>query len=266
MTAVPLGASVAMPEVGKPYGQRLLQRYKGGGGLLPPGLAAEEVARRWALARPELDAWALASHDKAARAQRKRPSYLLPIEGSSGAKLARDEAAGRPLRRSDVARLLPAYVEGGVVTAANIAAEGDGASAVLIASPERAAALGLTPAACFVSFAVAGAEPSVWPAATIPATWGALERAGLGVDDIDRWEVHESSAAAVLAWLAATNVDAERVNRDGGALATTAPLGAVGAGLVATAVAGLVERTERRTLVCVAGDGGVATACVLERV
>ena len=266
MTAVPLGASVAVPEIGKPYGQRLQQRYKRGEGLLPPGLAAEEVARRWGLARPDLDAWALASYEKAARAQRNRPSYFLPVESSSGTKLSKDEAVVRPLRRSDIGRLLPAYMEGGAVTAANIAAEGDGASAVLIASPDRAAALGQTPIARFVSFAVAGTEPAVWPTATLPATWGALERAGLGVEDIDRWEVHESSAAAVLAWLAVTKVEAERVNRDGGALATTAPLGAVGAGLFATAVAGLVDRSERRALVCVAGEGGVGTACVLERV
>jgi acetyl-CoA acyltransferase len=266
MTAVPLGASVATPEVGKPYGQRLQQRYKSGGGLLPPGLAAEEVARRWALPRSELDAWALASHEKAARAQRKRPPYLLAIEGSAGTKLGKDEAVARPRRRSDVARLLPAYVEGGVVTAANIAAEGDGASALLIASPDRAAALGLTPVARFASFAVAGTEPPVWPTATVPATWAALARAGLGLEEIDGWEVYESSAAGVLAWLAATKVEPGKVNRDGGALATTAPLGAVGAGLFATAIAALVERSERRALVCAAGDGGVGTACVIERV
>ena len=265
MTAVPLGASVAVPEIGKPYGQRLQQRYKGGLGLLPPGLAAEEVARRWALARSELDAWALTSHEKAARAQRRRPSYLLPVNGPLESKLARDEAVARPLRRSDVARLSPAYLGEGVVTAANIAAEGDGSSAVLVASPERAADLGLAPIARFASFAVAGTEPSVWPLATVPATWAALERAGLSADEIDSWEVYESSAAAVLAWLAATKVGAERVNRDGGALATTAPLGAVGAGMVATAVAGLRDRDERWALVCVAGDGGIGTACVLER-
>jgi acetyl-CoA acyltransferase len=266
MTAVPLGASVAVPEIGKPYGQRLQQRYKNGGGLLPPGLAAEEVVRRWGLTRSELDTWALASHEKAVRAQRRQPSYFLAVGGEPEGKLARDEAVARPLRRSAVARLSPAYLEGGVVTAANIAAEGDGSSGLLIASPERAADLGLTPIARFVSFAVAGTDPAVWPMATIPATWGALKRAGLGVDEIDRWEVHESSAAAVLAWLALTNVEAERVNPDGGALATTAPLGAVGAGLIAAAVAGLRDRDERRALVCVAGDGGVGTACVLERV
>ena len=266
MTAVPLGASVAVPEVGKPYGQRLQQRYKGEAGLLPPGLAAEEVARRWSLARSELDAWALASHDRAARAQRKRPAYLLTIEAPPQGKLARDEAVTRALRRADVARLPPAYVEGGVVTAANIAAEGDGAAVVLIASPERATSLGLTPIARFVSFAVTGAEPAVWPVATVPATREALERAHLGAHEIDRYEVHESSAAAVLAWLAAINVEAGTVNCDGGALATTAPLGAVGAGLFGTAVAGLVGGPGRRALVCVAGDGGVATACVLERV
>jgi len=137
---------------------------------------------------------------------------------------------------------------------------------LLIASPERASSLSLTPRAWFVSFAVAGTSPSIWPTATVPATHEALRRAGLAEVDIDRWEVHESSACAVLAWLAEMGVDPEKVNQDGGALATTAPLGAAGAGLFAPAVAALANGGDRRAVVCVAGEAGVGTACVLERV
>lgn len=266
MTAVPLGASLSVPSVGKPYGQRLQDRYKGqGGGLVPPGLAAEEVARRWSLDRPRLDKWAIESRQRALRAQRKRPSYMLSLPGAAKTSLAMDEAIGRRSSLAEVAALSPVYLEGGVVTAANMAAEGDGASALLIASADRADQLALVPMARFVSFATVGTDPLVWPAATVPAAKAALERAGLTVDDIDWWEVHESSAVAVQVWLAEMKVDDELVNPTGGALATTAPIGAVGAGLFAAAVSGLVEAGLRRALVCVAAEGGIGTACVLER-
>jgi acetyl-CoA acyltransferase len=266
MTSVPLGASLAVPAVGKPYGQWLKARYKEGAGLLPPGLVAEELAIRWDLPRAELDEWALISGDRAQRAQQSPPRYMAPVPVPGQVAMARDEALGKPLTLAAAAALLPAYKEGGVITAANIAAEGDGACAVLIASPGRARTLSLTPIARFVSFATAGASPDVWPMATLPATREALQRARLGVQDIDRWEIYESSAAAVLAWLAETGVVRERVNPDGGALAITAPLGAVGAGLFAAAVEGLAQRGERRAVVSVAGDPGVGTACVLESV
>ena len=267
MTAVPLGASLSVPSVGKPYGQRLQDRYKGpgGGGLVPPGLAAEEVALRWSLDRSQLDKWALESRERALRAQRKRPSYMLALPGPAKTALAMDEALGRRLSRGEVAALSPVYLEGGVVTAANMAAEGDGASALLIAGADRADALALMPVARLVSFATVGTDPLVWPAATVPAAKAALDRAGLTADDIDWWEVHESSAAAVHVWLAEMKVSADQVNPTGGALAITAPLGAVGAGLFVAAVSGLVDARLRRALVCVAAEGGIGTACVLER-
>lgn len=264
MTAVPLGASLSVPSVGKPYGQRLQDRYKGGG-LPPPGLAAEEVARRWSLDRTQLDKWAIESRQRASRAQRKRPSYMLSLPGTAKTSLVMDEALGRRSSLAEVAALSPAYLEGGVVTAANMAAEGDGASALLIASAERAGELALVPMARLVSFATVGTDPLVWPAASVPAAKAALERAGLTVDDIDWWEVHESSAVAVQVWLAEMKVGADLVNPTGGALATAAPLGAVGAGLFVAAVSGLVEAGLRRALVCVAAEGGIGTACVLER-
>ena len=266
MTAVPLGASLAVPAVGKPYGHRLQERYKSGNGLLPPGLVAEEVALKWSLTRSMLDDWARASRDRARRAQKARPRYLCTIPTPPRGALAKDEALAASPSRAEMAALLPTYKDGGVITAANISAEGDGACALLLASPSRACDLSLAPRARFISFATAGAAPDIWPMATVPATWEALKRAGLGVEDIDRWEIYESSAAAVLAWLAEMGVAPEKVNPDGGTLATTAPLGAVGAGLFAAAVDGLSERGGGRALVSVAGDAGVGTACVIESV
>ncbi len=270
MSVVPLGANLAVPAVGKPYGRRLQERYREGGGLLPPGLAAEEVVRRWSLHRAELDAWALASQTRARRAQRRQPGHFVAVPaaplspGAGGSRLVRDEALLPRRSLADLAALAPMYADGGTITAANMAAEGDGAAALLIASRQRARELGLSAKAVIVSFAVAGAGPEVWPVATIGATSEALRRAGLVADEVGRFEVHESSAAAVLAWMAATGVSPERVNPEGGALATTAPIGAAGAGLFAAAVAGLASGEARYALVSCAGEGGVATACVLE--
>jgi len=99
---------------------------------------------------------------------------------------------------------------------------------------------------------------------TVPAARLALKRARLRRDAIDWWYVDESSAAAVLAWAVEMGVELERVNPDGGSLATTSPLGAVGAGLLAMAAAGIASGRGSRALVCVAGEGGLAAACVLE--
>jgi acetyl-CoA acetyltransferase len=300
MTVVPLGASLAQPSVGRPYGERLLERYRAGAGLLPPGLVAEEVASRWSLARADLDAWVVGSYGKALRAQLVQPTFLLPVPTSAGAAsggagsttagsrdgasrgggatkaaarrgsqpqaLSRDEALEHPRALAELAGLPPAYLNGGVITAANMAAEGDGAAAVLLASPARAGELGLVPKARIVSLAAVGGDPAVWPAASVPATWKVLEHAGLGPSEVDRWYVHESSAAAVLAWLEVTGADPACVNPGGGALASTAPVGAVGAGMFASAVGGFAEDvTQRRAVVSVAAENGVGTACLLER-
>jgi acetyl-CoA acyltransferase len=265
MTAVPLGASLAHPAVGKPIGRRLAERYAGGEGLPPPGLAAEEVAKRWKLSRADLDSWAASSYKKALRAQARRPAYLMPLARTDQPAMARDEGLAHVPTKAELRALPPAYVTGGVVTAANMAGEGDGASAVVVASPAVAARFGGAPKARLVAFATAGASPGLWPVASLPATRAALAMAGIAPAGVDSWFVHESSSAAVLAWALEMKVPLEQVNPDGGALASTSPAGAVGAGLFVMAVDYLAAGRGERALVCVAGEGGVGTACVLER-
>jgi acetyl-CoA acyltransferase len=295
-SVVPLGAALSVPHVGKPYSPRLLARYVTAGGLFPPGLAVEEVARRWRLNRRQLDGWALGSHQRAARAQSQQPGHIVAIPldprqpdspsprraGASNpatskrgprkgtgvterSHLVADEAVIPHLSAKELSSFAPLFSEDGVVTAANMAGEGDGAAAVLIASREQADALHVAPLARFVSFAVAGTELAEWPTAMIPATRTALARARLSPGDIDHFEVHESSAAAVLAWVRDIGADALRVNPNGGALAYTSAGGAAGAGLFVEAVSALQQSSRRRALVTAAGEGGVATACVLER-
>lgn len=267
MTAVPLGASLGQPTLGKPLSPRLLERYPNAGGFPPPGLVAEEVARRWKLSRADLDNWAARSYERASAAQASLPPYLVPVGGSPGkaADLHRDENLGHAPNEAQLKALPPAYKGGGVVTAANMAREGDGAGAVVMSNLALARRLGRLPKARVAGFATAGADPLVWPLAMAPATRAALRAAHVSAADVDWWFVHESSAAAVLAWSAETGVPLERVNPDGGELATTSPLGAVGASLFALAVSYLASRGAEVVAVCVAGEGGVGTACVLER-
>jgi acetyl-CoA acyltransferase len=263
MSTVPMGANLAVASVGKPYGQRLRHRYQDSGGLVPPALAADKVATLCALSRAQLDEWVLTSHERAQRAQQTERHHVLAVPAGREL-LARDEAVVPSLSVDDVGSFTALFAEGGTATAANLAGEGDGAAGLLIASTRRAEALGLVPKARLVSFATAGSAPALWPLATIEASRRALHRCALSVSDIDHFEIHESSAAAVLAWLLALGAVPERVNPVGGSLARTAPQGAVGAGLFVEAVAGIAERGAGRALVSVAGEGGVATACVME--
>lgn len=266
MSAVPLGATLGQPRLGKPLGRRLSDRY--GSDYLPPGLAAEEVARRCSLTRAALDAWALRSYKKAAAAQRRVPRYLLPVatKPGGGGLVNRDEGLDRTPSRAALRALLPAYSQGGVITAANIAAEGDGASGVVVASEQATHELGVRPLARLSWSASVGSSPDLWPLSTVPATSRVLEVAQLRLAEIDWWYVHESSAAAVLAWAAELGVPLERVNPDGGDLATTSPLGAAGASLFAVATACLAEGRGERVALCAAGETGVGVACVLEKV
>jgi acetyl-CoA acyltransferase len=268
MTAVPLGAPLAQPGLGKPLGQRLTARYRDGGGLLPPGLVAEELARRCSLSRADLDAWAMRSYRKARAARGVLAPYMLAVRrpgearSGRGGLLQTDEGLAVMPTRAAFAELVPAYRADGVVTAANMAGEGDGASAVVVASAPAAEALGLSPRARFVSLAAGACGPEAWPMAASVATARALARAGLVPADVPRWHVLETSAAAVLAWAAECGVPLDMVNPHGGALASTAPLGAVGSGLFAGALASL-SGGAHLVAVCTAGEGGVGTTCLL---
>lgn len=264
MSAVPLGANLAVPSVGKPIGQGLGARYGPGTGLVPPGQAAESVARFFGLTREDLDGQALLSMERA-RAGARKATWLAPVPlgGRPARALRTDEALTTGLTRRALRSMSPLFEDGGVVTAANMAAEADGAAAVLIASPGMARKLRLGPKAKVEGLATVGGDPALWPLAGVKAAEAAVARLGADLHDVERYEVFESSAAAILAWTRATGVEQERVNPEGGALATGAPLGAVGAGLFAAPIAALASASVSSTLVCVAADGGGATSCLL---
>jgi len=269
MSRVPLGTTMVKGP-GLPFGPRVVQRYQAAGGLVPQGVAAESVAEQWDLTREELDAYSLQSHARAGRASGEGSfdGEIVPVtveERRAKVQFTVDEGISAQASLDTLAALKPTFRTGGRITAGNSAPASDGAAAVLVASEEAAARLGLVPRARFAAFSVVGSDPLTMLTGTVPATTAVLERAGLTLDDIDRFEVHESFAASVLAWAAEHHPDPERVNVDGGAIALGHPLGCSGARMLATLVCGLERDGGRFGLQTMAEGGGMANALVVER-
>ena len=269
MTRVPMGASMADGKFGYPFGPRLSARYADQGGIVPQGISAELIADKWGITREAMDAYGLRSQQRAGEACREGrfEREIVAVLGADGRAMEHDEGL-RETTLDSLARLKPAFrseEDGGRVTAGNSSQISDGASAVLVMSEERAAELGLTPRARFVSFAVAAGDPRLMLTATIPATARVLERAGLALDDVDVVEINEAFASAVLAWAGEHRPDMERVNVNGGAIALGHPLGASGTRLLTTLVCELERSGGRFGLQTMCEGGGMANATLIER-
>jgi len=269
MTRVPMGSSMADGKFGYPFGPKLGARYAPQGGLVPQGMSAELIADKWNITRDEMDAIGLQSQERAAlaTAQGRFEREIVPLLGADGQMMARDEGL-RAATLETMAMLKPSFVsehDGGRVTAGNSSQITDGAAAMLIMSEERANALGLTPRARFVDFALAGADPRLMLTAPIPATYKVLARAGLSLDDIDLIEINEAFAAVVLAWAREHRPDMSKVNVNGGAIAIGHPLGCSGARLMATLLNELERTGGRYGLQTICEGGGMANATIIER-
>ncbi len=272
MTRVPMGSSVVR-EVGFPFGPRVQARYAPVGGLVSQGIGAEMIADRWGLSREDLDAFGARSQQRAALATAEgrfeNEIIEIPIrddEGNDTAEIMKTDEGIRPDTTVEgLANLKPAFKEGGKITAGNSSQITDGASAALIMSEEKASALGYTPRARFVAFAVTGADPVTMLTGPIPATQMVLERAKLSIDDIDVVEINEAFASVVLAWEKELHPDMDRVNVNGGAIALGHPLGASGAKLLATLLNELERTSGRYGLLTMCEGGGLANACIIER-
>jgi acetyl-CoA acyltransferase len=271
MTRVPMGIT-AQQGPGFPFSQRLMDRYEGG--LVPQGVSAEIIAERWGLSREELDEFGARSHERAAAATKegKFEAEILPIkvERENGPELFdRDEGIRFPVNREKMATLPTPFKDDGVVTAGNSSQISDGASALVIASREKAEELGLRPRARFHTFALAGVDPITMLTGPIPATRKALDRAGLRLEDVDVVEINEAFASVVLAWKKELEVPDDwfeaNVNPNGGAIALGHPLGATGAKLMATMLNELERRDGRYGLQTMCEGGGESNATIIER-
>jgi acetyl-CoA acyltransferase len=272
MTRVPMGSSVVR-ELGLPFGPRVNERYAPVGGLVSQGIGAEMIADKWKLSREDLDRFGATSQQRAAKATVEgrfdNEIFAIAIRDDEGhdtdETISSDEGIRPDTTVEGLAKLKPAFKEDGKITAGNSSQITDGASGALIMSEERAAALGFTPRARFVAFAVAGADPVTMLTGPIPATKMVLERAKLAIGDIDAVEINEAFASVVLAWEKELHPDMDKVNVNGGAIALGHPLGASGTKLLATLLNEL-ERTEGRYgLLTMCEGGGLANACIIER-
>jgi 3-oxoadipyl-CoA thiolase len=224
------------------------------------GETAENVAERWGVDRERQDAFALQSQQRAVAAIEagRFDDQIVPVEvtGRKGdtTVISRDEHPRADTSAEALAKLRPAFKrEGGSVTAGNSSGINDGASAVLVVEARRARELGLTPLARVVSTAVAGVDPAVMGIGPIPATRKALERAGIGVADLDLIELNEAFASQSLVCIDELGLDPDRVNVNGGAIALGHPLGMSGGRLVT-----MLTHELRRT----GGRYGLATMCI----
>ena len=241
-------------------------------GLVHQGVSAELIASRYGLSRAAMDAFAARSHALAAAAEDDGvfADAVLPVgdvRRDEGLRRATSEAALAALPaafRSDA--LAARFPEiGWQVTAGNSSQISDGASALLIMTEERAAALGRRARAAITHFTVVGDDPLLMLTGVIPATGKLLARAGLAIGDIAAFEVNEAFASVVLAWLQATGADPACVNRYGGAIALGHPVGASGGRLMLNLVTALEAGGGRYGLLTMCESGGMANATLIER-
>jgi acetyl-CoA acyltransferase len=271
MSRVPMGSNVQNGP-GFPFTESIMKRFA----MVPQGISAEMIAEKWDISREELDQIGLRSQElaKAARDEGRFDAQIAAVPTENG-EVSKDEGI-RDTTLEVLAGLKTSFKpEGGKVTAGNSSQITDGASAVMITTPEKAEELGLRVRARFHTFALAADDPVIMLTAPIPATQKVLKRAGLSMDDIDVVEINEAFASVLGAWQREMGLSAEettvskpdgRINPNGGAIALGHPLGASGARLCTTLLHELERRGAKYGLQTMCEGGGMANAMIIERV
>jgi acetyl-CoA C-acetyltransferase len=238
---------------------------------IPMGVAAERCAREYGLSRELQDEFARESYAKTARAaqaghfNRELVPVNVSIKKGESVLVAADEEPGRG-KPEKFAQLKPAFEEGGTITAANASSINDGAAAVVLASGRAVAEHKLTPLARIVHYASAAQAPEWFTTAPAKAIHNVFARAGVSPHDIDLFEINEAFSCVVQACTRLTEIDPEKVNVHGGAVALGHPIGASGARVLTTLVHALHTRQVQRGLATLCIGGGEAVAMLIERV
>ena len=270
MSMIPMGGYHFAPN---PY---LIEHYPDS--YLNMGLTAENLARKYKITRQRQDEFALRSHQRAlaAIAEGRFKDEIVPLEVVEVSPNGKDKPQTRQIRfdtdegpRGDtsldaLAKLKPAFHAHGTVTAGNASQMSDGAAAALLMSAEKARTLGLKPLARFVSFATAGCLPEEMGIGPIYAVPKALKLAGLNLSNIEVIELNEAFAAQALSVIDLAELDPERVNVNGGAIALGHPLGCTGAKLTATLLGELKRRNAKYGMVTMCVGGGMGAAGIFE--
>ena len=235
------------------------------------GITAENVAEQWGLTREDLDAFSVASQEKAEAAIKagKFKDEIVPVEipQRKGDPIIfdTDEHPKFGSTMEKVGKQKPAFKKDGIVTAANASGINDAGAAVIVMSKEKADELGLTPMCTIKSYASAGVDPSIMGIGPVPSSQKALEKAGLTIDDIDLIEANEAFAAQSLAVGKDLGIDPAKLNVNGGAIALGHPIGASGCRILITLIHEMAKRDAKTGLATLCIGGGQGTAIVVER-
>jgi len=273
MSRIPIGINSSKKlGLGVPIPKRYFEQYE----FTSQFEAAERIADRWAVTRDDTDGFGLRSQQllAAAWADGCLESQIVPVDApdldAEGApvgtthRVTRDEGL-RDTTLDALAKLKPVARENGVHTAGSSSQISDGASAVLLMSEDKAAALGLRPRARVVDTCLVGVDPIMMLTGPIDATRKLFARTGLSMGDMDVCEINEAFASVVLAWQKECEADPAKVNPNGGAIAQGHPLGATGALLMTKALYELERRGGRYGLISMCCGGGLGTGTVIER-
>jgi len=258
--------------------------------FLPQGISADLIATKYGFTRDDVDAYAVESQKRAAKAwdEGRFKNSVIPVKDVNGLTiLAKDEHMRPGTTMQTLAALQPSFVQMGemagfdavavqrypeveavnhVHTPGNSSGIVDGAAAVLIGSKAAGKAAGLKPRAKIRQFANVGSEPSIMLTGPIPVTEKVLKRAGMTKKDIDLWELNEAFASVVLRYMQALDISHEKINVNGGAIAMGHPLGATGAMILGTVLDELERRDKETALVTMCIGVGMGTATIIERV
>lgn len=237
----------------------------------PMGITAENLAEKYGISREKQDEFALRSQQKTAKAMEEGRfdeqivPVNIPVRKGEPIEFKKDEHPRPQTTQDALAKLSPAFLEGGTVTAGSSSGLNDAASAIVVMSREKAEELGVKPLAVIRAQAVAGVDPNIMGIGPVPATQKVLKKAGLSLADMDLIEINEAFAAQVLACNKEMEMDLDKVNVNGGAIALGHPLGATGAILITKAVYELQRSGGKYALITACIGGGQGIAAIIER-
>lgn len=235
------------------------------------GITAENIAEQFKFSREVQDKYAVSSQNraeaaiKAGRFEEEIVPVSIPQRKGDPVVVAQDEFPRFGATYEGLAKLKPAFKKDGTVTAANASGINDGAAAVVVMSKEKAAELGLTPLATITSWASAGVDPRIMGTGPIPASRKALEKAGLKIEEIDLVEANEAFASQTLSVAQELQLDPEKTNVNGGAIAIGHPVGASGTRILVTLLYEMKRRNAHRGLATLCIGGGQGIALIVER-
>ena len=235
------------------------------------GITAENIAQQWNITREEQDAFAAASQQKAEAAIKagKFEAEIVPVEipqrKGDPVVFSKDEYPRFGATAEGLGKLKPAFKKDGTVTAGNASGINDGAAAVVVMSEEKAKELGIKPLATILSYGSKGLDPAIMGYGPFYATKAALEKANLTVEDLDLIEANEAFASQSIAVAKDLNLDPEKVNVNGGAIAIGHPVGASGARILVTLLHEMQRRDAKKGLATLCIGGGMGTALVVGR-